>query len=886
MVEHRGMFNHISSMVGDLGLGHSSRVAQTASHCFDISVWQLFAALISGGETVIYSDAMIADARALARSFDADAVTHAQFVPSYLSAFLDEMEVRPEQRLSSLQWMVTIGEALKPSVVKRWFARFPGIRLMNAYGPTEASDSITHFAMEHAPSMASIPIGRPIRNARIYILDPFSNLCPIGVKGEICVSGAAVGRGYLFDAERSGTVFQPDPFRDGSMMYRTGDIGCYAPDGNILFFGRRDSQVKIRGHRIELGEIETVLAALEQVAEAAVVAREEHGLLLLAGYIVARDNGSCVNAAGIQAALSRKLPDYMVPEVIVVLDSLPRTSNGKVDRKALPAATVPMTASGADAPRTAAESELVRIWCSVLGRDRIGVNDRFFEIGGHSLRAIQLVSRIRSEMHSEVTIRDVFECSSIRELAARIGGAGRPSSAGIPLAPHRAWYPASHTQKRIWLASRTVEGSTAHNMASALRIAGDLRHHALTRALDTLVERHESLRTVFELKQGEIVQLVRSAKQCGFGMRAADCSDGEEQAAALREEEALRPFDLQNGPLFRATLAQLGPRTHLLLLTLHHIIADAWSARVLLRELAALYSSFAAGQANPLSPLPLQFKDYSTWQKQQEDSGAMKAHRDYWLGQLSRDMQRLKLATDFPEPERPTFDAGRVTVTVPRNVSLALVETAQRNGTTLYAVVLAGVFVLLYKHTGQEDLVIGSQAASREHGELEGQVGCYLNTVVLRQRIVPGQTIDQVVQTTSRMLMESLEHQSYPFDLLVEDLKAPRLKGRPPLFDVQADHVPSTTFRTGPCIAPGIEIEDVSRDSGFAKYDLSFFTSDEPDTGLQIALEYNRALFQQLTIQRMADNLQEILAAFGENPERAIVHDIPARKTLRAGLRL
>ena len=227
-----------------------------------------------------------------------------------------------------------------------------------------------------------------------------------------------------------------------------------------------------------------------------------------------------------------------------------------------------------------------------------------------------------------------------------------------------------------------------------------------------------------------------------------------------------------------------------------------------------------------------------------------------------------------------------MTVTVPRNVSLALVETAQRNGTTLYAVVLAGVFVLLYKHTGQEDLVIGSQAASREHGELEGQVGCYLNTVVLRQRIVPGQTIDQVVQTTSRMLMESLEHQSYPFDLLVEDLKAPRLKGRPPLFDVQADHVPSTTFRTGPCIAPGIEIEDVSRDSGFAKYDLSFFTSDEPDTGLQITLEYNRALFQQLTIQRMADNLQEILAAFGENPERAIVHDIPARKTLRAGLRL
>ena len=885
MVEHRGMFNHIVSMVGDLGLGPSSRVAQTASHCFDISVWQLFAPLMSGGETVIYSDGIIADARALARSFEADAISHAQFVPSYLSAFLEELEAWPEQRLSRLQWMVTIGETLKPGVVQRWFARFPGVRLMNAYGPTEASDSITHFAMERTPAMASIPIGRPIRNTRIYILDPLSNLCPIGVKGEICVSGTAVGRGYLFDAERSAAVFQPDSFHDGCRRYRTGDIGCYAPDGNILFFGRRDSQVKIRGHRIELGEIETALAALEHVAEAAVVAREEHGLLSLTAYIVGRDNGSCVNAGGIQAALSRKLPDYMVPEAVVVLDSLPKTSNGKVDRKALPAA-IPMPASDADAPGTAAESELVRIWCSVLGRDRIGVNDRFFEIGGHSLRAIQLVSRIRSEMQSEVTIRDVFECPSIRELARRINGASRPSSAVISLAPPRPWYPASHTQKRIWLASRTPEGSAAHNMASALRIAGDLRHDALTRALDALVERHESLRTVFAQKQGEIVQVVRGAKECGFRMKTSDCSDNEEQAAALREEESLLPFDLQNGPLFRATLARLSPRTHLLLLTLHHIVADAWSARVLLRELATLYGSFAAGQANPLPPQPLQFKDYATWQKQQADSGEMKAHRDYWLGQLSRDMPRLKLATDFPGSERPTFEAGRVTVTVPRNLSLGLAEIAQRSCTTLYAVVLSGVFVLLHRHTGQEDLVIGSQAASRERGELEGQVGSYLNTVVLRQRIVPGQTVDQVVQTTSRMLMESLEHQSYPFDLLVEDLRAPRLKGRPPLFDVQADHVPSTTFGAGPFIAPGVEVEDVSGDGGFAKYDLSFFTSDEPKTGLRIVLEYNRALFQEQTIQTMGENLQEILTAFGGSPERAVVPDVPARKTLRVGLRL
>ncbi|MGH9665851.1 MAG: amino acid adenylation domain-containing protein, partial [Bryobacteraceae bacterium] len=884
MVEHSGMANHIRSMAQELGLGGESRLAQTASHCFDISVWQLFAALVSGGETIIYPNEVVADARELAARFEADGITAAQFVPSYLNAFLDEMEHSRQHSLSRLQWLVLIGETLKPSAVQRWFSLFPNIPLMNAYGPTEASDSITHFIMKSAPALASVPVGRPIRNMRIYILDRFSNLCPVGVKGEICVSGAGVGRGYLFDPDRTGIVFSPDPFRPQFRMYRTGDIGCYAPDGNILFFGRRDAQVKIRGHRIELGEIESALAALEGVKDAAVIAREEQGSLALVAYATPRE-GATLTPAQLRETLSGKLPGYMVPGAIVILPALPKTSNGKLDRKALPAPETGGTARQSIQPDTPRERALVRIWEEVLGRGGIGVTERFFEAGGHSLRAIQVASRIRSEMQIDVDLRDVFEYATIRELASRLGALSRPDHDEIPAAPNLPWYPASHTQKRIWLASRTEQGSISHNMSSALRLSGELDHQALKRAMDALVDRHESLRTIVRMTRGEIVQMVRTRAESEFRLETVDCTEGGgDRVSRLRGDEAQRAFDLENGPVFRATLAKTDARIHVLLLTVHHVVADAWSARVLLRELSALYGAFVSGKPDPLAPLRLQFRDFACWESQRLGCGAMDQHREYWLSRLSPGPPRLALATDFRRSAQASYSGDRVTLPLPRATVAGFKEAAERNGTSTYAVVLASIFALLRRHTGQKDLTVGSQVAGRYRRELEDQIGCYLNTVVLRNRITADETMDAIVRSTGRMLMESLEHQEYPFDLLLEDLKAMLPGGNAGLFNVQADYVPPgppQTFRV-----PGLEIADVSADASLVKYDLSFFTSDEPGGEMQIALEYNTGLFLRSTIERMAAHLSDILHTFVRDPRCRVSDAAGVKKTARVGLRL
>ncbi|HEY1403312.1 MAG TPA: amino acid adenylation domain-containing protein, partial [Pyrinomonadaceae bacterium] len=419
MVEHRGMINHILGMMRDLEITEQSVVAQTASHCFDISVWQFFAALISGARTHVYQDQLVLQPAELAARLDADGVTVVQFVPSYLAVFIDEMRsVQPYQSLSHLKFMVLIGEVLKPSYVRAWFALYPGIRMMNAYGPTEASDSITHFIMDKPTELASIPVGRPVQNLKIYILDKRMRLCPVGVRGEICVAGVGVGRGYLFDPERTAAVFARDPFQEGvdNRLYHTGDIGCYAHDGHILFSGREDLQVKIRGHRIELGDVESAITAIDGINNAAVVAREEaEGGKYLCAYVSLGDTADW-SAASLRAAVRRKLPAHMLPDVWTFLPELPLTPNGKVDRKALPEpAEQNAPRANRKPPATRIEKVLAEIWRDVLGRE-VGVEDRFFEIGGHSLHALRIVSRIRRDLGVDATLAQLFTCDTVRAL--------------------------------------------------------------------------------------------------------------------------------------------------------------------------------------------------------------------------------------------------------------------------------------------------------------------------------------------------------------------------------------------------------------------------------------------------------------------------------------
>jgi len=881
MVEHRGMLNHVLAMARRVGLSTHSAVAQTASHCSDISVWQCFAALVAGGATVIYPDDVILEPELLIDRLHRDRITALQFVPSYLAAFLDELEGHAEPAFPHLETLLTIGETLHPASVRTWFRLNPAVRLINAYGPTEASDSVAHYSMTRDPHLPAIPIGQPIENLRLYIVDADMHLCPIGVKGEICIAGAGVGRGYLFDEPRTRAVFGDDPFslEPGARLYHTGDIGCFGPDGKIHFFGRRDFQVKIRGYRIELGEIEAALTDLSGISNAVVVARATAGSEnTLCGYAA----GTGWTPARLREALRAKLPAHMVPDTIMLLPALPVMANGKINRAALPRPDA--AAAPADVPAeppTPAEAALLRIFAEVLGGAPRGIDDNFFAHGGQSLKAIQIVSRIRRELKLSVTVADIFHAPTPRELAKTLVAT---SPAGvediIPALPATSSYAVSRAQKRIWLACRSAAPST-YNMAGALQLDGIIDTERLVGACDALVDRHESLRTVLAMIEGELRQRILSREEAGFRVELTDLTAATGPAAidALIRAEAEQPFDLALGPLFRVRLVRLSPTHHLLLLSMHHVISDAWSIRVLTDDLQALY----AGRGLP--PLAIQYRDYAAWHNSWLKEPRAAAQRAYWLEKLAPPLPRLQLAPDYPRPERLSHAGQTLEVALPDVQVAALAQLARAHHTSLYAVLLASFCILLHRYTGREDIVIGSVAAGRDSEPLEAQIGVFLNTVVLRVPVRQTATVEEVIEMVARTSAAALEHAAYPFDLLLEYLKIRTPASHFPIFDIQANYL------SIPAPQPGLRITDISPPDTTAKFDLSFQIVESAGQYL-IQFIYNTRLFRPETIAAMRDRLIEIHGVFQRDPKTPVDQiSLPgnapaASPKVRVGLRL
>ncbi|SCZ39646.1 MULTISPECIES: non-ribosomal peptide synthetase [Burkholderia] len=895
MVEHRGMLNHVLAMARRVGLGAHSAVAQTASHCSDISVWQCFAALASGGTTVIYPDDVILEPARLIDCLRRDRITAMQFVPSYLATFVEELEQHAEPAFPNLDTLLTIGETLQPATAQAWFRLNPAVRLINAYGPTEASDSVAHYAMTHAPTLPAIPIGRPIENLRLYVVDADMNPCPVGVKGEICIGGVGVGRGYLFDEARTQAVFRDDPFspEPGARLYRTGDIGCFGADGNLHFFGRRDFQVKIRGYRIELGEIEAALTGLAGISNAVVVARDTQDagktLCAYAAYAAGAAGASGASDAGwtpqrVRDALREQLPAHMVPDAVVLLPALPVMPNGKINRAALPLPEAAAAPAGAPADaQTPVEAALLRIFADVLGHRPTGVDDDFFEHGGQSLKAIQMVSRIRRELKLNVAVADIFHAPSPRALARKLASSPAGDAADdalIPALAARASYPVSRAQKRIWLASRSADPST-YNMAGALQLDGAVDTARLVAAFDRLVDRHESLRTVFAMSEGELRQRILSRDASGFRVEhAALAADaGPDAIDALIRAESEQPFDLATGPLLRVKLMRLSPTQHLLLLNMHHVISDAWSIRVLTDDLQALYD----GRALP--PLSIQYRDYATWHNASVAGPRAAAHRAYWLQQLAPPLPRLQLAADFPRPERLGHAGQTLEVALSQPQADGLAALARAHRTSLYTVLLASFCVLMHRYTGREDIVIGSVSAGRDREQLEPQIGPYLNTVVLRVPVRNTATVADVIDAVAQASTQALEHASYPFDALLDDLKIRTPANHSPVFDIQANHV------SMPAPQSGLRITDVSPPDTTAKFDLSFQVVESAGTHL-IQFIYNTHLFRAATIAAMRDRLLAIHDAFRRDPAMpidriALSSDAPAGgERVRVGLRL
>ncbi|MEA2694055.1 MAG: hypothetical protein QOJ16_3442, partial [Acidobacteriota bacterium] len=708
-----------------LELGPGDRILQTGSMSFDASTLEVWGALLNGATLYLAPREELLDATRLGRLLAGQGITCIWLTASLFNQIVDQdLSV-----FAPLRVLLIGGERLSLHHVNRVRREVPDLAIVNCYGPTENTTFTTCFPVRRAFD-TDIPIGRPISHTRVYVLDEENRPVPIGVVGELHCGGDGLARGYLRQPERTAASFVPDPFRDGERMYRTGDLARWSEGGDLEYIGRRDAQVKIRGFRIEPGEIDHRLRELPAVREALTLAREVAGDRVLVTYLV---GAPPLAPADLRLHLGRFLPGFMIPSHFVLLDRLPLNPNGKVDLAALPDPAAAGSRSSRVAPRNLLEERLAALWEEVLGVQDIGVEDSFFDLGGHSLKAAAIVARARTELGLDVRLADLFESPTIAGLAACAATESVPSAL-IPRVPREGELPLSFAQQRMWFLDLWEPGGAAYNLPGAVGLDGPLNVPALAGALAEVGHRHEVLRTTFAAEGGRPLQRIHPERVPApslIDLAGLPPSTGRHEAALLAAREAREPFDLARGPLLRSRLLRLAREEHALLLTLHHIAADGWSIGVLIRELQALYAAAVASKPSPLPELAIQYADYAVWQRTALKGGQAEPDLAYWRERL-RDLPAVPLPVDRRGSAARSFRGGLLRTSLPPTLARSLSTLGSQAGATLFMTVLTGFQALLARCSGQADIAVGSPVAGRTHREIEPLIGLFVNTLVLR----------------------------------------------------------------------------------------------------------------------------------------------------------
>ncbi|HSF39384.1 MAG TPA: amino acid adenylation domain-containing protein, partial [Thermoanaerobaculia bacterium] len=869
---HRTLANLIAWQIG-ASAAPAGRTLQFASASFDVSLQEILATWAAGGTLVLLAEEARSDAEALLCRL-IDARVERLFLPFVALQQLAEAAASSAGALPPLKEVLTAGEQLQVTAeVRALFARLPGCVLRNQYGPSEAH-VVTELALwnerpgavEEWPALP--PIGRPIAATEAHLLDPRGAPVPIGVPGEICLGGAGLARGYLGRPDQTAERFVPDPWGRGGRLYRTGDLARRRASGEIEFLGRIDHQVKIRGFRIELGEIEAALSTHPAAREAVVVARGEGAGRRLVAYIVPATEGHPGDL--LRAHLLARLPDYMVPTAFVPVEALPLTASGKVDRKAL-AASGPEargTAARGDAARTPTEELLAGIWAEVLGVERVGIHDGFFDLGGHSLLATRLVARLRGAFGVELPLRALFERPSVAELARLLDSLTRQSH-GLAAPPLErvsgSLEPSlSFAQQSLWLIDQIEGGSATYNMLATLELAGRLDTAALAGSFEDVVERHAVLRTSFALRGGEPRQVIHSHLE--VPLLLADLS----ALPASRREEALgavhrqmrHPFDLAKAPLLRTVLLRLVPDLHVLALCQHHIVSDAWSIGILVREMAACYEARTRGARAALPPLPVQYADYADWQRRWLRGEALEKLLAFWHRQLGTEPPAARLPALRPAPAARTSRGGRRTFPLTAGLEPALRALARREGVTLFMLLLGAFQALLHRSTGQEDLVLVAAASRRDRLETEGLIGCFLNMLPLRASLTGDLSFRRLLKRVRETCLDAFAHQDMPFERLVAELRLHNQNGRSPFqvaFGMQSAPPPLPEI-------PALAVRLLESDSGAARLDLTLWVTEHPE-GLSVSWTYSADLFDGEEMVRLHGLYEALLTAVAMNPD-------------------
>ncbi len=821
---------------------------------FDLSVFELFVPLSRGGKVIVAANAL-----QLGELTRREEVRLINTVPSAMRELVRSGRVPESVRVVNLA-----GEALSRSLVEEIYALEQVQEVNNLYGPTEDT---TYSTWEKVERGEAVRIGRPIANTRAYVLDGEQQVVPVGVRGELYLGGDGLGRGYWGRPELTAERFVPDGVsgRSGERLYRTGDEVRYGADGRLEYVGRLDQQVKVRGYRIELGEVEEALQRHESIQQSVVVVRDEQ----LVGYVVAAE-GATVEVNELRAYLGEQLPSYMIPGVLVEMAALPLTANGKVDRKALPEPGQMDSAGEYVGPRTAVEELLAGIWSEVLGVERVGIHDSFFELGGHSLLAMQVISRVRESFKVELPLQSVFEAPTLSEFSSQIEtalGVEQFIAPDIARVDRDRDLPLSFAQQRLWFLDQLEGTGSAYNIPGAICLSGELDIPALERSVSEIVKRHEVLRTVFVAEHGQPKQVI--LPEVALNVTIVDLRQDGEQEKRVREHalrEAQRPFNLRTGPLMRLSVLQLSEGEHVLLFTMHHIISDAWSMGVLVKEISSLYEAYRQGKESPLADLEIQYADYAVWQRTWLRGEMLEQQMGYWREQLQGVAPVLELPVDRARPNVQSFRGATEQVKLSRRLSQALKSLSASEDLTLYMTLLTAFQILLARYAGKEDIAIGSPIAGRSRKEVENLIGFFVNTLVLRTQVARNLTIQQLMRRVRETALGAYSHQDIPFEQLIDALKVVRQPGANPLVQVMF------TLQNTPqeaVAAQSLKVLPLDVTSGTAKFDLTLSIAETND-GLVGGLQYSTDLFDEVTIKRMLSHYERILEEMVFNPQQRV----------------
>ncbi|UCH96903.1 MAG: amino acid adenylation domain-containing protein, partial [Candidatus Aminicenantes bacterium] len=837
------------------------------SLCFDFSVWEMYGALLYGAQLVIIPKMLARDIGKFLKVLKEKQVTVLNQTPTVFYNLIDEELKCPDRRLN-LRWVIFGGESLKPGKLSKWKEKYPGTQLINMYGITETTVHVTFKAIQDRDIELNISnIGKPIPTLTVVVIDRNLRLLPAGVPGELCVGGDGVGRGYLNRPGLTAEKFIPNPYKPGDILYRSGDLVKFSENGEMEYLGRLDHQVKIRGFRIESGEIESQLLRHPGVKDAVVLAREDtRGDKHLCAYIVGVDTGEKKPGSDeLVSYLLRTLPDYMIPAYFVPMKKLPLTANGKIDRKALPEPEA-NTGDSYTAPRNKIEMKLAELFSKLLGiqTEKIGIHTHFFRAGGHSLKAAQLTAKIHNAFQVIVPIIEVFKYPTIRELAEYISQSGEEEYIPIEAAEKKEYYALSSIQKRLFLVQQMEGIETAYNLAEPFIVEGQLNPQQLEQAFQLLIQRHESLRTSFHIVDDQPVQRIRKEvefkieyyKEGTRGLAPLSIPEARSsQPAADIISSFIRPFDLSEAPLLRVGLSQLAENKYLLVVDIHHIVSDGTSQTILYRDLFALYEN------RELPHLGIQYKDFSQWQRGAKRKKAIDKQGKYWQQRIGEKLPDSDIFTDFPRPPMQSFAGDRIDFAFKEEVAQKINRLAEETGTTLYMVLLAVYSILLSKYTGQEDIIVGTPVAGREHQDVENLIGVFINALPMRNYPKKELTFMQFLEEVKENTLNAFENQGYPFDYLLESLNIKVGINRNPIFDVE---LVLLNMEPQELAAKELTFISYEYEMNVTQVDLALY-GIESEKGIEFSLFYSTSLFKRSTMERFIDYFKEILGVVVED---------------------